>query len=540
METQQKADMILSSNAVFTGIMDTPQPGAVAIVGNKIAAIGSEADMESLIGPDTKQYRYHNELIMPGFHDFHLHLMLGSLAQDSVHLHEARSEEEAAEMVRKFADTRPNDSWIIGFGWYHVYWENGQLPHRSTLDRVISERPVFLFNAECHGAWVNSKALEMANITRDTPNPPFGEIGKDDDGEPTGFLYETAMGLAREAFVLPHERRQRLLRSFLQQAARLGITSVNDMFPLPGLDFGDLPLYKEFEEREELTSRIHFLAPLNGDLDYAKELRSTYTSGTLQFSGLKQFLDGVPTTYTAYLLAPYSDKPDTYGDTLLPPHMIKQWTNEADREGFRIRFHACGDGAVRLGLDAFEEARRANGVRDSRHTIEHIEVIHPEDIPRLYELGVIASMQPEHLAASENFSDNAYLSRLGKEREAFTFPIKTLEEAGTKIAFSSDFPVVPLNPLLEIYRAITRVHNDGLPKGGWNGKERISLAQALRYYTWGPAYGTFRELELGTLEPGKLADIVVLSQNLFEVSPEEVRDASVRMTIMDGKIVFQE
>ncbi|MDF2682140.1 MAG: amidohydrolase [Brevibacillus sp.] len=535
-----KADLILSSQAIFTGAGDHPLPGAIAIAGNRIVAVGSIEEIEPLIGPETKHYPFGNQLIMPGFHDFHVHLLLGCLYQDCVNLLTAASEEEAARMVKEFADSRPDDPWIIGFSWYHVYWKDKQLPHRYTLDRFLPDRPVFLFNAECHGAWLNSKALELLSITRETPDPPFGTIYKDENGEPTGYLYETAMGLAQAAFDLPDAAKKRLFCGFLHQAAKLGVTSIHDFFPLPGLELGDLHLYHSFEEQGELTTRIHFLTALDGKLEYPLQLREEYSSGKLRFSGLKQFLDGVPTTHTAFLLDPYSDRPETRGGTLIPMDTVKEWVVEADRNGFRVRLHACGDGAVRLGLDCFEAARKQNGVRDSRHTIEHIEVIHPHDISRFAEMGVTASMQPEHMAASQEFADNAYLARLGQEREPFTWPIKTLLTSGATLAFGSDFPIVELNPLTEIYRAVTRLHNDGLPEGGWNPSERITLAQALRAYTLGPAYGTFREHELGTLEVGMLADIIVLEHNLFQFPTDMIRDTKVILTIMDGQIVYED
>ncbi|WP_312108099.1 amidohydrolase [Brevibacillus reuszeri] len=535
---QVKANLVLSSKAIFTGSDDAVRAGALAITGNRITAIGSKEEIEKYIGPDTQVYDYGDQLIMPGFHDFHLHLLLGSLYHDCVNLLTATSEEEAALMVKQFADSRPEDPWVFGFSWYHVYWKKKQLPHRATLDRLIPDRPVFLFNAECHGAWLNSKALEILNITRDTADPPFGHIERDDQGEPTGFLYETAMGLAREAFQLPDEQKNRLFRGFLKQAGSLGITSINDFFPLPGMELGDLDLYQSFEASGELSTRIHFLAALDGNLDRPRYLRKQYTSGKLMFSGLKQFLDGVPTTYTALLVDPYSDRPDSKGDTLIPPETVKKWVVEADKEDFRVRLHACGDGAVRLGLDCFEAARVQNGIRDSRHTIEHIEVIHPDDIQRMSHLQVIASMQPEHMAAAPAFPDNCYPNRFGKERDPYTWPIKTLLKNEVSLAFGSDFPIVPLDPMTEIYRAVTRLHDDHQPEGGWNPQEKITMAEALRAYTSAPAYGVFREHELGKLAPGMLADIVVLDRNLFAIEPPLIRDAKALLTITDGKIVF--
>lgn len=534
------ADIVLSSNAIFTGLQESPFRGSVAIKDNVILAVGTHEEVAPFVGEMTKVLKYGDQLIMPGFNDFHLHLFLGSLSQECVHLNKARSEEESAQMVKEFADEHPEDEWIFGFRWYHIYWENKTLPHRSTLDQFIPDRPVFLFNDECHGAWVNSKALEMMGIDNDTPNPPFGEIVRDENGVATGFLYETAMGFAQQVFDnIPRARQIELLENFLGTSAKLGVTSISDMLPLPGLELGNLGLYKEFDDQNKLTTRIHFLAALDGDLDRARYLRATYQSSSLKFSGLKQFLDGVPIAYTAYMVDPYSDKQDTSGDTLIPIDYVKKWAVEADQEQFRIRFHACGDGAVRLGLDCFDICQMENGERDSRHTIEHIEVIHPDDIHRFGELGVIASMQPEHMAVARSFENNTYRKRLGPEREKYTWPIKSLLDSGAPLAFGTDFPVVGLDPMTEIYRAVTRLHDDGQPEGGWNPTEKVSLADALRSYTLGSAYGVFREHELGTLEVGKLADVIVLDQNLFQIPAEEIRHTKVVLTLKDGNIVYQ-
>lgn len=535
----QKADWILESEALFTGITAGPQPGCVAVGGDRILAVGSESEVQDYRGPETKVYRFGNQLIMPGFHDFHLHVVLGSLCLETVDLTWAASEEEAARMVKDFADTRPDDPWVLGWGWHHTFWDSKQLPHRSSLDRLIPDRPVFLFNAELHGAWLNTKGLEVAGITKETPDPPFGRIEREADGSPSGFLYETAMGLAKAALTLSQSRRRNLIKGFLKECARQGVTSVHDMFPLPGLDLGDLETYGELERAGELTSRIHFLSALDGDFEWPQYLRRTYRSDVLQFSGLKQFLDGVPVTYTAYLLSPYSDRPDISGRPLFPPETVKEWTVAADKEGFRVRFHACGDGAVRLALDCFELARVKNGRRDARHTIEHIEVIHPADLPRFAELEVIASMQPEHLRATPFFEDNPYRIRYAGEREQYLWAIRSLKEHGARVALGSDFPVVTINPFIEIYRAVSRLHDDGQPVGGWNPEQKLSVNEVLTDYTAGSAFAAFRENDLGTLEPGKRADLVVLDRNLFDIDPTEIRDTRVILTMMNGRIVYE-
>ena len=533
-----QADLVLSSAAIFTGNDTEPLTGSVAIKDNKILAVGSTEEVETFIGEETKILDVGDRLVMPGFHDSHIHLFLGSLARESADLSGTKSEEEAAQIVKEFADEHPDAPWIFGFRWYHIFWEEQKLPTRHSLDRLIPDRPVLLMNEECHGAWVNTKALDLMGIDEHTPDPPFGKIVRDEHGEPTGFLYETAMKFAEKAFAaIPMDDQKRLFESFLSHARALGVTSVNDMLPLPGFNLGNLDLYAAYDEAGKLTTRIHFLAALDGDLELPKKLRETYKSEKLQFSGLKQFVDGVPIAYTAYLIEPYSDDPSTIGDTLIPKDLLKQWIITADEAGFRIRLHTCGDGAVRLALDCFEEAQRLNGKRDSRHTIEHIEVIHPDDINRLEKLGVIASFQPEHLAA-ERFVDHMYRKRLG-DREPFLWRILTIADTGATVIFGSDFPVVGLDPMTEIYRAVTRLHDDLQPVGGWNPQEKVALHDALTYYTKTPAYNTFREHELGTLEAGKLADIVVLDRNLFAVPAEEIKHAKVMLTIMDGKIVHE-
>lgn len=532
---QQKADIILSSPYVFTGLTAAPGPASLAIKGNKIMAIGTDAEVKQLAGEHTKIYSYTDELIMPGFHDFHLHIMQGAVALQSVNLFGARSESEAVALIHEFAEANPDKEWIIGFMWDAGYWDTQQLPTRHSLDRILADRPAIMFHAEGHNVWVNTKALEIAEINRDTPDPPFGIIGKDENGEPDGLLYEKAMGaVSNHAYRFTKEKKRELFAHFLAHAASLGVTAVHDLFATESMEIlTDYDIFKEFEDKGKLTTRVHLWPALDGNLEQAKQLRETYQSDKLRVSGLKQFIDGVVTAHTAYMLEPYADQRETRGDTSFPPETIKQWVVEADKEGFSIRFHAIGDGAIRLAFDAYEEAQKANGKRDSRHSIEHVEVIHPDDIKRFKELDVTASMQPDHFAMSER---GVYTNRIGLEREKHVFPIRTLQQAGAKLAFGTDFPIDVLNPLLQIYRAVTRIDSSG--ETVWHPHERISLADALKAYTAGSARGTFREHELGTLEAGKLADIVVLGRNLFEMPVEEIPNASVQLTIVDGIIVY--
>ncbi|MGJ7912911.1 amidohydrolase [Neobacillus sp. LXY-1] len=529
------ADIILSSEAVFTGLEDKPKPAAVAISENRIIAVGPFDEMETLIGDKTLVHHVGNQLIVPGFHDFHIHAMMGGLALESLNLFEARSERQAVQMVQQFAESNEDAEWIIGFMWDSGYWEEKRLPDRSSLDEAIPNRPVILFHAEGHYAWVNSKALQIAKIDRHTPNPAYGIIEKGDDGEPTGILIEEATSLITNyAYDFSKEKKRNLYNAFQNEAVRFGVTAANNLYGTEMLSkLDDFELFKEIENDGKLNVRMHLFPALNGDIEEALHLRGKYQSDKLRVSGLKQFIDGVVTSRTAWMLEPYGDQPETCG---MPAHSaedIKKWVVEADQHGFSIRFHAIGDAAVRLALDSYENAQNINGKKDSRHAVEHIEVIHPEDISRFAELDVIASMQPNHFAISER---GTYTERIGLEREKFVFAINSIKNTGAKLCFGTDFPIDSLNPLPQIYRAITRIDSGG--KEVWNPKERIPLADALKAYTAGPAFGTFREHELGTIEEGKLADLVVLDRNLFEVSPEEILKASVQMTIMDGKIVF--
>lgn len=536
--TIKKADIVLSSDAIFTGLTHEPTSGAIAILDDKILSVGSKAEIEPFIGSGTKVYNYGNQLIMPGFHDFHLHIMFSALSLTSINIFEARSAQEVAAKVLEFSKECPEEEWIIGMQWDAGYWHDKQEPHYRILDAVIPDRPVVLFHAEGHYTWVNSKAMELAGVTEDIRDPDFGRYERDKNGLLTGILYEDAQQIVlKEALRLTQNKKETILKEFLRLLSQYGITSVNDLFA-PIDDFlQDYDLFEKLDKQGELTTRFHITPELDGNLDKAQTLRNKYESRKLQFSGLKQFVDGTVTGHTAYFLKPYSDQLDICGHPALDPEVLIDRVVKADELGFRIRFHAIGDGAIRLALDAFEEAERKNGKRDSRHSIEHIEVIDQDDIERFSKLGVIASMQPDHMAAS---SREVYSSIIGPEREKKVFLTKSLLNSGASLALGTDFPVsISLNPMRQIYTAITRVDSSGNPQNTWHHEQKLTLAEALKAYTYGSAYGCFREHELGTLEAGKLADLVVLDRNLFDIPESEVLKTKVELTINDGKVVYK-
>jgi predicted amidohydrolase YtcJ len=456
-------------------------------------------------------------------------------------LFDCRSEEETALKVKEAADADPQkNGWVYGFGWYHVFWDKKELPRKETLDKYFPDRPVLLLNAEAHGVWVNSKGLEVAGITRETPDPFGGKITKGADGEPTGFLYENASGLAtRFAYDFDEETERELIDLFLGQAAAYGITSVGDVMPYFHGNMGTPATYHKLDLDGKLTARIHAAPDLLGDLDEVEAWRKEYNSEKYQINQVKSFLDGVSTTHTALMLEPYADDPSSQGTPLFDLDAIKKAVPEAHRRGLSTRLHTCGDASLRFGLDCFEEAIRLHGKNDCRHTLEHCEIAADEDIPRFGELGITPSVQPEHIAITSTFAENPYFVSMGEERANRTWPFRRLLDSAGILAFGSDCPVVDNNPFLEIYRAVTRKHNDGKPEGGWAPTEKLTLAESLRFYTHGSAYVAGREHELGRLAPGYYADIVVLDRNLFDVSEKEILSGKVDITIMDGKVIYR-
>ena len=536
-----KADLILKGAAFFCGIDLNNNMDFVAVKNNRILAVGEEKEVWKYCGENTVVKTYTKEsLIMPGFYDSHTHIISAGMADKYPNFGWCRSEDETARAAKAFADTIPGEEWIFGFNWYHVYWGQKELPTVKSLDRYIPDRPVMLTNAEGHGVWVNSKALELCGITRDTPDPPFGEIGRLENGEPSGYFYEMAIGLiAKKAYDLDDEIEKTFIRAYIKNAAKIGITGANDMLPYYGTDMGKFRCFHAMDENNELTIRLHCAPNLFGNLDDTEAAAKQYNSDKFQIKMLKGFVDGVPTTYTSLMLEPFIDNPATKGSTLSDLRLLKEAVLEAHKRGLSVRLHCCGDGATQYTLDCYEEAVRVYGDTGARHAVEHVETTTNEDINRFARLGVIASMQPEHLAMTDNFEDNPYLIRYNERQKKFAWAIKSLIDAGAVVSFGSDCPVVTNNPFVGLYRAVTRMHNDGKPEHGWNPEQKLSMKEALHAYTLNGYYGVKREVELGTLEAGKLADMIVLNQNLLTIEAEKIRETKVVLTIVDGKIIYE-
>jgi predicted amidohydrolase YtcJ len=539
-----KTNVIIKSNAIFDGIADAPFAGAVAIDGTKIAAVVRTAeggDISAYAGPDTEIIDAGDRLVMAGFHDSHVHLLMAGMFREYVSLIDCRSAEESAKLVYEAAQKEKDKSgWVIGFQWYHVFWDVPELPTKAILDAYFPDRPVFLLNAEAHGGWINTKALELCGITKDTPDPFGGIIVRDEAGEPTGVLMENAAALATKyALVFEPERERALIRSFMQGAREYGITSITDVQPYFHGNMGDLSVYSALDKADELTVRVHAAPDLLGDLDEVVRQRDEYGSEKLTVTHVKQFIDGVFTTHTALTLDDYTDKPGDRGFSLFDTAAIEAAVPEAHRRGLSVKLHCLGDCANRMALDYYEKAIRLHGKNDCRHAIEHCELVAEEDIPRFGQLGIVPSVQPEHMALTQIYAENPYPAVLGEERAWNTWRLRDLLASAGVIAFGSDCPVVDNNPFFEIYRAVTRVHNDGEPAGGQNPAQKLTLAESLRAYTSGSAYGVGREHELGTIETGKFADIIVIDRDLFSVAEADILSAHVAMTVFNGEVIYK-
>ncbi len=541
METRNKADLVLRSNAVFTGITDDIIKGGVAIKGNRIAAVGDDAFISSWIGSNTEMLNYNDELIMPGFNDAHFHLPDSSLFDNEnycVSLFDCESEEECIVRVEKFASGHPENKWIFGVGWNHWLWPECREPDRYSLDKINVDRPICLQSFDMHSAWVNSRALEITGIDSNTPDPEIGLIGRLQNGEPSGLLIDTeAVQLATvPAHALPDNTLKIIFKEFLRKANSYGITTISDVHPRGVAKINAYRIYKALEESEELSARIMFYPELTDDLSRAEQLRERFNSDNLRFCGLKQLADGVVESHTAYMLEPYSDDPAKCGALMVPEDTLRRQILNADAAGFSVRVHSIGDGAVRLCLDIFEEARKRNGENGTRHAIEHIENIQTSDIPRFRELGVIASMQPFHSV----LSCDSFTQVVGEERVKRSWALRSIIGTGAKYAIGTDSPVADMNPFNNIYAAVTRKNPGGFSGNGINPDEKISMAEVLRGYTQGSAYLENMDDKIGTLEAGKLADVTVLSKNLLDVPHDEIPGTKVKLTVLNGEIVYRE
>lgn len=538
------ADIILKGNKIFDSCSDEPFKGSLAIKGNKIIGVYKDNVADKLNSPKTKIFECGDNMIMSGLIDAHDHLWWGAVADSPyvVDLTSSKSEEEAIEMIKKYAEEHPEAPRIRGFGWFPANWNDAPLPTKKTLDEVVPDRPAYMNCADAHTAWLNSKALEESGYTPDM-KLEAGSVGVDENGEMNGLIYEPdALEYGWNNFYdFPDDQIREIMENFMKGLRKMGVTSLSEMSADDYSDriYNRYNIFKEMDKNGEITSRIHVFTKFMRRTDFTTALNwhKEFNSPKFQVMGLKGFLDGVTSTYTGLLLEPYTDRPDTIGVgvPLDSQASLNASVIAGNKAGLPVRIHCIAEGSVRMALDAFEASLKANGEHGLVNAIEHIETIDPADIPRFKELGVVASMQGEHLPLEMNEK----IIRLGEERCKYEWPFRSLADAGAVLAFGTDFPVVYYNQFPGIYASIARKNYDGSIAGADNG-EKLTLAEALKANTIGSAHVYGRSNELGTLEKGKLADVVVLDRDLFAVKEEEIKDTKVILTIMDGQVVFEE
>jgi hypothetical protein len=541
-EDDGPVDLIVINGQVYTAERDELAE-AVAVRGNKIVRVGSNREIQRLSRAQTTVIDARGGAVVPGFNDAHAHLVSGGLALDQVSLSDATTLEEIKETIRVWSDLHPERSWITGRGWYYQAF-GGAMPTRQLLDSLVPDRPAYLVAYDGHTGWANSAALARAGITRRTANPANGIIVRDPrTGEPTGALKEAAMALVRAVAPQPTEEdRLAAARAAIDEAHRFGITSVHDA----GGSVADLELYDRLRKRGELTLRVYHSLGADATLtaaglDALEQVRVRFADDpVLKTGAIKLMADGAIESHTASMLEPYANRPATKGAASFTPEHLTSIVAMLDRRGWQVMTHAIGDAAVRMALDAYEAAAAANPApeRGRRHRIEHIETIHPDDVPRFGALGAVASMQPVHATPSPTPGD-VWSTNLGPARAMRGWLWAAVAKAGGPLAFGSDWPVMGFDPLTGLHVAVTRTTTDGLPAGGWIPSERLPLRQAIQAYTRDGAWASFDEQRKGTLTRDMLADLVVLSDDIFAGPPAGLTAAEVVVTIADGKVVYR-
>jgi hypothetical protein len=531
-------DWVLVNGTIYTGDTARPRVEAVALRGERIVAIGTTRDIRASAGAATRVVDLQGRFAMPGFNDAHIHLANGGLAKLAVDLTGARSRAEVQQRIRaRLGDYQPGE-WITGRGWDHTIWPERKFPTRHDLDAVSKDHPMIFTRVDGHVAVANTLALERAGVTRDTPHPAGGEIEKGPDGQPTGMLKEAATGLVRRHIPpITGAQRRRAIEMALAEAVSFGLTSAQD-----NSSWEDFLVYEDLKREGKLPLRITEWLPFRESVERLEEMRRRggTTDLWLRTGALKGVLDGTLGSRTAAMLAPYADDPGTRGIPIIPPDRVRQMVIERDKAGFQIALHAIGDLSNRSALEAFAAARAANGRRDARHKIEHAQVVAPEDFAKFRETDVIASMQPCHEASDMRWAGQ----RLGPERSKGAYAWNSMLKNNIRMAFGSDYPVEPLDPLISVYACVTRKMHPDAPPGGptdaWVPEERISLDDCLRTFTQGSAYAEFAEKEKGRIAAGQLADIVVLSADITKVPAEQILRAKVVKTFTGGRLVYEQ
>jgi predicted amidohydrolase YtcJ len=536
------ADTIIARGRVYTGNSEQPWAQAVAIRDGKIIAVGDEPTVFKLRYAGTEVIEAGGHVVLPGFVDCHIHFLDGSLSLGRVNLEGAKDASDIQQRLREYAAKHPGNDWVLGRGWNYAMFGPEALPNKKYLDEVFPNRPVFLEGYDGHTYWANSTALALAGITRETADPPNGAIVRDSKtNEATGALKESAQRLV--ARIVPQPTREEnlaALRAGMKWANAHGLTRVHSA----GGDFEQLDLYDELRRQGQLSLRFYIAYFLNPpklraqDLNVIELARRKFHDDWIDTNAVKMMVDGVVESHTAAMLEPYSDDPSVKGKLFWDPANYTAAVAELDKRGLQLFTHAIGDYGVRTALDAYQHAEDANHTQDRRPRIEHIETIAAADIPRFGKLGVIASMQPLHSYPDADTLD-VWARNAGPDRASRAWAWKSISNAGGQLAFGSDWPVVTLNPWEGVQTAVTRQTTEGKPEAGFVPEQRLTVAETVRGYTLGAAYAGRREKTEGSIEPGKLADLIIVSQDIFEIDAHRLAETKVLTTIVGGRVVYQ-
>jgi predicted amidohydrolase YtcJ len=529
-------DLILGDGKVWTGNPAEPWAEAVAVGDGKIRAVGRTAAIRKFAGGGAQVVDLEGRLLLPGFIDCHSHFLNGGFSLSSVQLRDVRSRDEFAALIAAKARELDPGEWVVNGEWDHERFNPPELPRKEWVDAVTPDNPVAVSRLDGHMLLANSRSLELAGVTKETPEPEGGEIVRDrKTGEPTGILKDAAMDLVLARIPEPSfDAKLKAAEASLRHAAERGVTSVHEM-----ADASSFEVFEEMDREGKLTARLYVYIPVTEvDLLSRLRLKSPFGGEFLKLAGLKGFADGSLGSGTALFFEPYADDPRTSGlfnEQMFPEGIMGKRVLEADRAGLQLAIHAIGDRANAVILDLYEKAIRENGPRDRRWRVEHAQHLRPEDAVRLGRLGIVASVQPYHLTDDGRWAER----KIGPGRAGQAYPFRTLIEAGATLAFGSDWTVAPLDPLAGIHAAVTRRTLDGRNPDGWHPEQKIGVEDAVRAYTVNAAYTEFAESSKGSIEAGKLADLVVLDRNIFGIPPEEIVAVKVRMTVFNGRIIYR-
>ena len=530
----QLADIIFTNGSVRTIDKSQPRAEAIAVSNGKILAVGTSQAMKKYISSKTTVVDLHGRCTLPGFIDNHTHFMSGGFQLQSVNLRYADNEKEFARLIKERAENYPR-RWITGGDWDHDRWPGGNLPSKELIDSVAPSTPVFVNRYDGHMALANSYVLKLAGITKNTPDPPGGTIVKDSKtGEPTGILKDEAMSFVYKLIPDPSEDEMlEAARLALAEARRFGVTGIQDMSSAE-----DVRIYQHLKSNGELTARLYSRLPISQyEHLIGTGIHVPFGDEWIKLGSLKAFADGSLGSSTALFFEPFTSDTTTHGlpSDIVIDGSLKKWAMAADKAGLQLSIHSIGDSANSLMLDLFENIIKQNPRWNRRFRLEHAQHIHPKDFSRFEKLGVIASVQPYHAIDDGRWAEQ----RIGHERCKTTYAFRTFLDNGVKMCFGSDWTVAPLNPLLGIYAAVTRRTIDGKNPDGWFPEQKISVEEAVEAYTINNAYAAFEENEKGSITPGKFADLVVLSDDIFSINPIKIENVKVIMTVLGGKVIYQ-